>query len=77
MKFDAIPNRKTDTNNHGPMSTDDIGMNYDYPEASYERRREITQEHQLYEQGWLYFIANDPRVPADVRTAMNAGLSQG
>ena len=70
MKFDAIPNRKTDTNNHGPMSTDDIGMNYDYPEASYERRREITQEHQLYEQGWLYFIANDPRVPADVRTAM-------
>ena len=40
-KFDPIPNRKTDTNNHGPFSTDNIGMNYDYPEASYERRREI------------------------------------
>lgn len=34
-KFDPIPNRKTDTNNHGPFSTDYIGKNYDYPEASY------------------------------------------
>ena len=40
-KFDPIPNRKTDTNNHGPFSTDNIGYNYDYPDASYERRREI------------------------------------
>ena len=62
-KFDPIPNRKTDTNNHGPFSTDNIGMNYDYPEASYERRREILKEHETYQKGWLYFIANDPRVP--------------
>ncbi|MFM9001187.1 MAG: FAD-dependent oxidoreductase, partial [Opitutia bacterium] len=44
-KFDDIPNRKTDTNNHGPFSFDNIGMNYDYPEGSYERRREIIAEH--------------------------------
>jgi len=69
-KFDPIPNWKTDTNNHGPFSTDNIGRNYDYPEASYERRKEIIQEHINYQQGWLYFIANDPRVPEDVRTAM-------
>ncbi len=69
-KFDAIPNAKTDTNNHGPFSTDNIGRNWDYPEASYERRREILQEHVNYQQGWLYFIANDPRVPDDVRTEM-------
>lgn len=69
-KFDPIPNAKTDTNNHGPFSTDNIGRNWDYPEASYERRREIIQEHVNYQQGWLYFIANDPRVPEDVRTAM-------
>ena len=69
-KFDAIPNAKTDTNNHGPFSTDNIGRNYDYPEASYERRREIIAEHVTYQQGWLYFIANDPRVPEDVRTEM-------
>jgi hypothetical protein len=69
-KYDPIPNRKTDTNNHGPFSTDNIGMNWDYPDASYARRREIVQEHITYQQGWLYFVANDPRVPEDVRAAM-------
>ena len=38
-KFDPVPNSKTDTNNHGPFSTDNIGMNYLYPEASYEDRK--------------------------------------
>jgi hypothetical protein len=69
QKFDRIPNQKTDTNNHGPFSTDNIGMNYDYPEASYERRREIIREHEQYQKGLLWFIANDPRVPEEVRTA--------
>ncbi|MBI3878868.1 MAG: FAD-dependent oxidoreductase [Verrucomicrobia bacterium] len=66
-KFDPIPNHKTDCNNHGPFSTDNIGMNWDYPDASYDRRREIIREHELYQKGWLYFLANDPRVPADVQ----------
>ncbi len=70
-KFDPIPNHKTDTNNHGPMSTDNIGYNYDYPEASYERRREIIREHETYQKGWLWFIANDPRVPEEVRATMS------
>ncbi len=69
-KFDRIANHKTDTNNHGPFSTDFIGMNYDYPEASYERRAEIAEEHKRYQMGWFYFIANDPSVPADVRAKM-------
>ena len=69
-KFDAIPNAKTNTNNHGPFSTDNIGRNWDYPDAGYNRRREIIQEHVNYQQGWLYFIANNPRVPEDVRTEM-------
>ena len=69
-KFDPIPNRKTDTNNHGPFSSDNIGMSYDYPEASYARRREILHEHERYQKGWLYFIANDPRVPKDVQERM-------
>ena len=70
-KFDDIPNRKTDTNNHGPVSTDYIGMSYDYPEADYERRKEIIQEHESYQKGLMYFIANDPRVPAEVREEMS------
>lgn len=69
-KFDIIPNRKTDTNNHGPFSTDFIGMNYDYPEATYERRTEIIKEHEDYQKGLLYFLANDPKVPEEVRTDM-------
>jgi hypothetical protein len=69
-KFDPIPNRKLDLNNHGPMSFDNIGFNYDYPEAPYERRREIVKEHETYQQGWLYFIANDPRVPDEVQKEM-------
>jgi len=76
-KFDPIPNHKTDTNNHGPMSTDNIGYNYDYPEASYERRREIIAEHSAYQKGWLYFIAHDPRVPQDVQAEMQQwGLAE-
>ena len=35
-----------------------------------ERRREIIQEHEGYQKGWLYFIANDPRVPKEVREKM-------
>jgi hypothetical protein len=66
-KFDRIPNAKTDTNNHGPFSFDNIGFNDDYPEATYERRREIIEEHRVYQQGLLWFVANDPRVPAEVR----------
>jgi hypothetical protein len=70
QKFDPVPNRKTDSNNHGPFSSDNIGFNYDYPDASYERRREILEEHETYQKGWLYFIANDPRVPKDVQADM-------
>ncbi|WBL44848.1 FAD-dependent oxidoreductase [Algoriphagus halophytocola] len=66
-KFDRIPNRKTDTNNHGPFSSDNIGMNYDYPEASYERREAIVKEHENYQKGLLYFVANDPRVPKEIQ----------
>ena len=70
-KYDMIPNRKTDTNNHGPFSTDFIGMNYDYPEASYERRKEIIKEHENYQKGLLYFVSTDKRIPEDVRNEMS------
>ena len=69
-KFDPIPNRKTDTNNHGPFSTDFIGMNYEYPEASYEERGKIISEHEAYQKGLMYFLANDSQVPENIRTKM-------
>jgi hypothetical protein len=70
-KYDPIPNLKTDVNNHGPMSFDNIGMNWDYPDATYERRREIIKEHVLYQKGILYFMATDMRIPEKVRVTMN------
>ncbi|MDD2599580.1 MAG: FAD-dependent oxidoreductase [Kiritimatiellae bacterium] len=70
-KFDMIPNLKTDTNNHGAFSSDFIGMNYEYPEASYGKRREIIKAHQDYQQGLYYFAANDQRMPDDLRTEMS------
>ncbi|NLJ00751.1 MAG: FAD-dependent oxidoreductase [Bacteroidales bacterium] len=69
-KYDMIPNRKTDTNNHGPFSSDFIGMNFDYPEASYERRKEIIKEHENYQKGLLYFVSTDERAPEEVRGKM-------
>ena len=69
-KFDVLPNKKTDTNNHGAFSSDFIGMNYDYPEADYQRRAEIIQQHYDYQAGLLWFVANDPRVPDAIRTKM-------
>ena len=76
-KFDPVPNAKTDTNNHGPFSTDNIGMNYLYPEADYEERKEIILEHERYQKGYFYFLCNDPRVPEDVRKKMNTwGLAK-
>ncbi|MBM0106974.1 FAD-dependent oxidoreductase [Steroidobacter sp. S1-65] len=69
-KYDPIPNNKTDVNNYGAISTDFIGGNYDYPTAGYERRSEIFEAHKSYQAGLLWFLQNDPRVPADVRDSM-------
>jgi len=62
-----IPNGKADFNNRGPFSTDYIGKNYGYPEASYAERERIWQDHVEYVQGFYYFLANDPRVPETLR----------
>jgi hypothetical protein len=70
-KFDPIPNLKTDTNNHGAFSTDNIGMNYAYPEASYAQRRDIIREHARYQKGLMYFLANDSQVPLPIREKMS------
>ncbi len=76
-KFDLLPNRKTDTNNNGPFSSDYIGMNFDYPEATYNRRKQIIADHENYQKGLLYFVANDTRVPSEIRTKMqNWGLAK-
>src|SRR3546814_13500619 len=59
-----MPNRKTDINNRGGFSTDMIGANYNWPEASFEERKKIFDAHVSYTKGLLYFVKTDPRVPA-------------
>lgn len=65
----AVGGGKTDSNNNGPFSTDFIGANYSYPTASYAARAAMVEEHRVYQQGLLWFLANDTRLPASVRTA--------
>ncbi|MBO5275681.1 MAG: FAD-dependent oxidoreductase [Alistipes sp.] len=65
-----MPNNKTDINNRGAFSTDMIGMNHRYPEASYEERAEIIQAHKDYTFGLLWFMGNDERVPKQLRDQM-------
>ena len=62
-----MPNRKTDTNNRSGFSTDFIGGNWNYPEASYAERAEIERAHLRHQQGLMWTLANHPRIPAAVR----------
>ena len=62
--WSRMPNHKTDINNRGPFSTDMIGMNHAYPEATWEEREKILQDHIDYTLGLFYFYMTDPRVPA-------------
>lgn len=66
-----MPNRKTDMNNHGAFSTDNIGMNYDYPDADYAAREKIIADHVSYQKGLMWTLANHPRVPEKIREQTN------
>lgn len=65
-----MPNNKTDINNRNGFSTDMIGANYGYPDGTYEERAGIIKAHEDYTKGLLYFLGNDPRVPAALREEM-------
>jgi len=72
-----MPNRKTDTNNNHGFSTDNIGMNYNYPEADYAEREKIIAEHTSYQKGLMWTLANHPRVPEEIRRQVSRwGLSK-
>ncbi|MEM8737046.1 MAG: FAD-dependent oxidoreductase [Planctomycetota bacterium] len=67
-KFDLLAkptpagHRKTDTNNHGAVSSDFIGANYAWPTADYAIREAIFQQHVRYQKGLYWFFANDERL---------------
>ena len=64
----GIPNAKYDLNASGLIcGTDYWGGNTEYPEGDEETRARIWQDHVDYVQGFLWFLGNDERVPADLR----------
>ena len=65
--FRVIPNKKVDLNNRGGFSTDYIGKNYGYPDGTYAERARIWKQHEDYQKGFYYFLANDPRVPTPLQ----------
>ena len=70
MKPDMMPNGKTDTNNNCAFSTDYIGGNYAYPDADYAAREAIIRDHEDYQKGLMWSLANHPRVPESIRREM-------
>ncbi len=66
-----MPNRKTDTNNQKGFSTDFIGQNFEYPEASYEEREKILERHRNYQKGLMWTLAFHPRIPKKVRDVVS------
>lgn len=67
FNWGQMPDNKYDVNNRGPLSTDMIGMNYDYPDGDYATRERIWKAHESYTKGLLYFLTHDPRVPESLR----------
>jgi hypothetical protein len=64
----TLPNGKTDMNSSGPISTNVVnGLNWEYPDADYERRDQIWQAMKDYTLGLLYFLSYDPSVPERIR----------
>jgi hypothetical protein len=66
-----MPNRKTDANNQKGFSTDFIGQNYAYPDASYQERDAIVERHKTYQQGLMWTLAFHPRIPKEVRDVVS------
>jgi hypothetical protein len=64
----TLPNGKTDMNSSGPISTNVVnGLNWEYPEADFDRKQKIWQEIKVYTEGLLYFLSNDLSVPEHIR----------
>jgi len=62
-----IPNGKYDLNNFGLIGLDDVGPSTAWATADYPTRERIFQEHVTFDQGFLWFMAWDPRIPLSMR----------
>ena len=78
MQLRKAPNGKFITNNDhthadtgAPRQSLDLAEeNWDWPEAGPEARARIFQRYWSYNEGFLWFLQNDPEVPAPLREVM-------
>lgn len=74
-KYGPVKLNRGDCNNAGPISTDLVGGANTWPEADYPTRERIFQQHVTYQQGMMWYLANDAAVPEKVRAvAQKFGL---
>jgi hypothetical protein len=66
-----MPNRKSDVNNNRAVSTDFLGGSHRWPEASDAERTVLYAEHRRWQEGLLWTLASNPRVPEKVREEVN------
>lgn len=66
-----LPGGKADGNSLGPFSLSVLdGSAWEYPTASPARREQLRLHHLHHAEDFLWFLANDPGVPAPVRNEM-------
>jgi len=61
-----------DCNNAGPISIDFVGASKEWPEADYAKREKIFQAHVTYQQGMMWFLANDAAVASEIRAKVSS-----
>ncbi len=71
FKFSPMPNRKTDSNNNGGISTDFIGENYgdgwDWSTFGHKEREALAARHRDWQLGLVWTLQNHPDVPEAIR----------
>jgi hypothetical protein len=68
LHADRLVDDKWDLNENGPMSLGLPGANYGYADGSYATRAAIDAAHRSYQQGFLYFLQTDGRIPEPIQT---------
>jgi lysophospholipase L1-like esterase len=76
FKLDLMPNRKTDSNNTGGISTDYIGKNYgpgwNWATLNHDQRLALAKQHENWQRGLIWTLQNHPRVPSAIRSSYSA-----
>lgn len=71
FKLSPMPNRKTDSNNTGGISTDFIGMNYgddwNWATLNHRQRQALAAKHRDWQLGLVWTLQNHPKVPESIR----------